>query len=90
MEDPGPWQFGEVRVGVQRSTVETYDGSKTDPEGAITESIERLAAARRPRVAKGAPLRPVNAPCRTPRLSFNTAKRATPEVDCTVAGVSGN
>ncbi|MDQ3773739.1 MAG: hypothetical protein M3461_04915 [Pseudomonadota bacterium] len=47
MDDPGPRYFGEVRVDLQRSTVEPYDRSKTGPEGAITESIERLAAARR-------------------------------------------
>jgi hypothetical protein len=31
---------------VQRATVDPYERSKVDPEEAITESIERLAAAR--------------------------------------------
>jgi hypothetical protein len=55
VDDPGPRQFGEARVEVQRSTVEPYDRSKADPEEAITESIERPGGGTRPRVAKGAP-----------------------------------
>lgn len=60
MDDPGPRYFGEVRVELQRSTVEPYDRSKTGSEGAITDSIERLAVAA-PRVRRrGRPRRRLN------------------------------
>jgi hypothetical protein len=67
VDDPGPRQFGEVRVEVQRSTVDPYERSKADPEEAITESIERLAAARES--PKGGPLLGAPRGCLTPLAS---------------------
>jgi hypothetical protein len=42
--DPGLRQFGEVRVEVQRSTVEPCDRSNADPEEAIIELLRMLAS----------------------------------------------